>query len=119
MFSWLRRSPRLIDREPRRGHGRPQREQGAGGAHARMASLTRSRRGPQAGIDKMNLIGGAAPKAFWQNEPRAKTATISVGRSRGRAQMLPTRSGRPIRDDLAERTQVKNSKDFSGPAARP
>jgi hypothetical protein len=67
----------------------------------------------------MSLIGGVAPKAFWQNEPRAKTATISVGRSRNRGQALPTRSIRPIRDDLAERTQDENRKDFSGLSTRP
>src|ERR1700688_2219644 len=101
MFSCLHRSPWLIDREPRRGRARPRREQGVGGAHACTASPTQSRRGPQAGTEKMNLIGRASRDAFWQNEAKAKTAMISVGRSRGPAQALSTRSIHPIRDELA------------------
>jgi hypothetical protein len=38
----------------------------------------------------MSPIGGASPDAFWQNEAKAKTAMISVGRSRRRAQALRT-----------------------------
>ena len=82
---------------------------------ARTASLTRSRRGPQAGIEKMHLIGGASPSAFWQNEPRRKQQRFQWADHATEPQALPTRSARPIRGELAERTQGKNSKDFSGP----
>jgi hypothetical protein len=93
--------PWLIDREPRRGRARRQREQGTGDAHAHTASRTQSRQEQQAGTEKMNPIRDASPNAFWQNEAKAKTAMISVGRSRGPAQALSTRSIRPIRDELA------------------